>query len=69
MEQGYSTTSKVSSFTPQGYTVSGLIEEIRAYKAEIDTAIEADATLLNGQTPEEFRVPNRRAISQVQPTC
>jgi thiosulfate/3-mercaptopyruvate sulfurtransferase len=55
MEQGYPTTTDVPTFTPVEYEASDPDESIRAYKGDVDDVMEADASLLDGRTPEEFQ--------------
>jgi thiosulfate/3-mercaptopyruvate sulfurtransferase len=50
----YPTTTDVSTFTAREYEASEPDESIRAFKDHVDAAIEDDAALLDGRTPEEF---------------
>jgi thiosulfate/3-mercaptopyruvate sulfurtransferase len=54
LEQGYPTTTEEPAFTPAEYDAGEPDESIRAYKDDVDAALEADAALLDGRTPEEF---------------
>jgi thiosulfate/3-mercaptopyruvate sulfurtransferase len=55
LANGYATTTDVPSFPVRSYEAGEPDEGIRAYKDDVEAAIEADAALLDGRTPEEFR--------------
>jgi thiosulfate/3-mercaptopyruvate sulfurtransferase len=50
----YPTTTEVPTFTPRTYEPGEPDESIRAYKDDINAAIESDTDLLDGRTPAEF---------------
>lgn len=54
LENDYPTTTDVPSFTAQEYTAGEPDESIRAYKKDVEAAIDADVALLDGRTPQEF---------------
>jgi thiosulfate/3-mercaptopyruvate sulfurtransferase len=55
VENDYPLTTEVPEFTPQEYVPGGPVEEIRAYKDDVEAAMEKGLALLDGRTPEEFR--------------
>jgi len=54
IENDYPTTTDVPTVSTREYTASEPDDSIRAYKSDVDTALETDASLLDGRTPEEF---------------
>ena len=51
----YPTTTDVPGFTSQEYTVSGPYEGIRAYRADVENAMERGVPLVDVRSPEEFK--------------
>ena len=51
----YPTTTDVPGFTSQEYTASGPYEGIRAYRADVENAMERGVPLVDVRSPEEFR--------------
>ena len=51
----YPTTTDVPGFTSQEYTASGPYEGIRAYRADVENAMERGVPLVDVRSPEEFK--------------
>ncbi|MEF8775565.1 MAG: sulfurtransferase [Haloarculaceae archaeon] len=54
VEQEYSLTSDVPDYPAQTYDASGPRERIRAYREDVENAIERDLPLVDVRSPEEF---------------
>ena len=54
VEQEYPTTTDEPSFAAEGYTASGPRESIRAYRDDVENAIERGIPLVDVRSPEEF---------------
>ena len=54
IENGYPTTGETPSFTEQSYTASGPRESIRAYREDVETAIDRGVPLVDVRSPEEY---------------
>ena len=54
VENEYPLTTDVPEFSPQEYTARGPFEGIRAYRADIEQAIESGIPLVDVRSPEEF---------------
>ncbi|MDY6779399.1 MAG: sulfurtransferase [Halobacteria archaeon] len=54
VENGYPTTTEVPDFPEQEYDASGPFENIRAYKDDVDTAVEEGLPMVDVRSPEEF---------------
>jgi thiosulfate/3-mercaptopyruvate sulfurtransferase len=54
MANDYPTTTDVPSFSAREYTASEPDDSIRAYKEDVDAALDTETSLLDGRTPEEF---------------
>jgi thiosulfate/3-mercaptopyruvate sulfurtransferase len=55
IENGYSTTDEVPSFSAVDYSASGPRESIRAYREDVENAIERGVPLVDVRSPEEFK--------------
>jgi thiosulfate/3-mercaptopyruvate sulfurtransferase len=55
IENGYSTTDEVPSFSAVEYSASGPRESIRAYREDVENAIERGVPLVDVRSPEEFK--------------
>ena len=51
----YPTTTDVPEFSSQAYTASGPYEGIRAYRADVENAMERGVPLVDVRSPEEFK--------------
>ncbi|MEF8807033.1 sulfurtransferase [Natronomonas sp.] len=54
LENDYPTTDEVPEFSPVEYEASGPRESIRAYREDVENAIERDLPLVDVRSPEEF---------------
>ena len=54
LEEDYPTTDEVPSYSAQEYTASGPRESIRAYRDDVENAIEREIPLVDVRSPEEF---------------
>ncbi|RNJ25391.1 sulfurtransferase [Halosegnis longus] len=54
VENDYPTTDEVPSYPAQEYTASGPRESIRAYRDDVENAIEREIPLVDVRSPEEF---------------
>ncbi|PSQ31194.1 sulfurtransferase [Halobacteriales archaeon SW_8_65_20] len=54
LEHDYPTTDEVPSYSVQEYTASGPRESIRAYRDDVENAIEREIPLVDVRSPEEF---------------
>jgi thiosulfate/3-mercaptopyruvate sulfurtransferase len=54
LENEYPTTDEVPTFSAQTYTASGPRESIRAYRDDVENAIERGIPLVDVRSPEEF---------------
>ena len=54
LEHDYPTTDEVPSYSTQEYTASGPRESIRAYRDDVENAIEREIPLVDVRSPEEF---------------
>jgi thiosulfate/3-mercaptopyruvate sulfurtransferase len=54
VENGYETTTEVPAFPETEYDASGPFEGIRAYKDDVEQAIESNIPLVDVRSPEEF---------------
>ncbi len=54
VENDFPLTTEEPDFTPQEYTASGPFESIRAYKSDVEQAIESGIPLVDVRSPEEF---------------
>jgi thiosulfate/3-mercaptopyruvate sulfurtransferase len=54
VENDYELSTETPEFTPQEYTASGPYESIRAYKSDVEQAIEGGVPLVDVRSPEEF---------------
>ncbi|MDZ7745042.1 MAG: sulfurtransferase [Halobacteriales archaeon] len=54
LENDYPTTDEVPSYSAQEYTASGPRESIRAYRDDVENAIEREIPLVDVRSPEEF---------------
>jgi thiosulfate/3-mercaptopyruvate sulfurtransferase len=55
VENDYPLTDEVPDFSPQEYTAKGPYESIRAYREDVDNAIERGIPLVDVRSPEEFK--------------
>lgn len=53
-EHDYELTDEVIEFTPQEYSSDGPYETIRAYKSEVEEAVDDGVPLVDVRSPEEF---------------
>ncbi len=54
VENDYPLTTEVPAFTPQEYTARGPFENIRAYKSDVEQAIDSGVPLVDVRSPAEF---------------
>jgi len=54
VENDYPLTTEVPEFTPQEYTARGPFENIRAYKSDVEQAIDSGVPLVDVRSPAEF---------------
>ncbi|WP_336135655.1 sulfurtransferase [Natronomonas amylolytica] len=54
LENDYPTTDEVPAFSPVEYEAAGPRESIRAYREDVENAIERDLPLVDVRSPEEF---------------
>ncbi|QSG06112.1 sulfurtransferase [Halapricum desulfuricans] len=54
VENDYPLTTEVPEFTPREYTARGPFENIRAYKSDVEQAIDSGVPLVDVRSPEEF---------------
>jgi thiosulfate/3-mercaptopyruvate sulfurtransferase len=54
IENDYPTTDEVPEFSPVEYEASGPRESIRAYREDVENAIDRDLPLVDVRSPEEF---------------
>jgi thiosulfate/3-mercaptopyruvate sulfurtransferase len=54
LENDYPTTDEIPTFSTQTYTASGPRESIRAYRDDVENAIERGIPLVDVRSPEEF---------------
>ncbi|GAD52565.1 thiosulfate sulfurtransferase, rhodanese [Halarchaeum acidiphilum MH1-52-1] len=54
LEEGYPTTDEVPEFDSVNYTARGPFESIRAYRDDVENAIERGIPLVDVRSPEEF---------------
>jgi len=54
MENDYPTTTDVPAFPEQEYTARGPFENIRAYREDVENAIDRGVPLVDVRSPEEF---------------
>ncbi|QSG08788.1 sulfurtransferase [Halapricum desulfuricans] len=54
VENDYPLTTGVPEFTPQEYNARGPFENIRAYKSDVEQAIDSGVPLVDVRSPEEF---------------
>ena len=54
VESDYPTTDEAPSYSAQEYTASGPRESIRAYRDDVENAIEREIPLVDVRSPEEF---------------
>jgi thiosulfate/3-mercaptopyruvate sulfurtransferase len=54
LENDYTTTDEVPSFSEQDYSARGPFEGIRAYRDDVEKAVERDVPLVDVRSPEEF---------------
>jgi thiosulfate/3-mercaptopyruvate sulfurtransferase len=54
LDNDYPTTDEVPEFSAVDYTASGPRESIRAYREDVENAIERDLPLVDVRSPEEF---------------
>ncbi|WP_049980344.1 sulfurtransferase [Halolamina rubra] len=54
LENDYPTTTEVPDFPEQEYTARGPFEDIRAYREDVENAIERGVPLVDVRSPEEF---------------
>ncbi|AGB15499.1 rhodanese-related sulfurtransferase [Halovivax ruber XH-70] len=50
----YPLTTDVPEFSPQAYTASGPFEDIRAYRDDVEQAVDTGVPLVDVRSPEEF---------------
>ena len=55
LENGHPTTDEVPEFSEREYNARGPFEGIRAYRDDVETAINRDIPLVDVRSPEEFR--------------
>ncbi|MFC7167205.1 sulfurtransferase [Halospeciosus flavus] len=55
LDQDYPTTDEVPEFSEVDYEARGPFEGIRAYRDDVETAIERDVPLVDVRSPEEYR--------------
>jgi len=55
VENDYPLTDEVPDFSPVEYDAKGPFETIRAYKSDVDNAIDRGLPLVDVRSPEEFR--------------
>jgi thiosulfate/3-mercaptopyruvate sulfurtransferase len=55
IENDYPTTTEEPDFPEQEYTARGPFEDIRAYREDVENAIERGVPLVDVRSPEEFR--------------
>ncbi|MFW5939987.1 MAG: sulfurtransferase, partial [Halolamina sp.] len=55
IENDYPTTTEVPDYPEQEYTAHGPFEVIRAYREDVENAIERGVPLVDVRSPEEFR--------------
>ncbi|MGM0590141.1 MAG: sulfurtransferase [Halobacteriota archaeon] len=54
LDNGYPTTDEVPDFSPVEYTARGPFEDIRAYRDDVEKAIDRGIPLVDVRSPEEF---------------
>ncbi|MFB6077685.1 MAG: sulfurtransferase [Halarchaeum sp.] len=54
LEEGYPTTDEVPAFDSVNYTARGPFESIRAYRDDVENAIERGIPLVDVRSPEEY---------------
>jgi len=54
VENDYPLTTEVPAFTPQEYNARGPFENIRAYKSDVEQAIDSGVPLVDVRSPAEF---------------
>lgn len=54
LENDYPTTDEVPTFDSQNYSAAGPRESIRAYREDVEQAIELDLPLVDVRSPEEY---------------
>ena len=54
LDNGYPTTDEVPEFSEQSYSARGPFEGIRAYRDDVENAIERGIPLVDVRSPEEF---------------
>jgi thiosulfate/3-mercaptopyruvate sulfurtransferase len=54
VETGRPTDAAVPAYTTRPYTTTGTIEDVRAYRADVERAIDADTALVDVRLPEEY---------------
>ncbi|WP_396611130.1 sulfurtransferase [Haloferax sp. S1W] len=54
LDSDYPTTDEVPSFSEQDYTAKGPFEDIRAYRDDVEKAVDKGLPLVDVRSPEEF---------------
>jgi len=54
LDNDYTTTDEIPSFSEQDYTARGPFEGIRAYRDDVEKAVERNIPLVDVRSPEEF---------------
>ncbi|ELZ76980.1 sulfurtransferase [Haloferax larsenii] len=54
LDNDYPTTDEVPSFSEQDYTAKGPFEDIRAYRDDVEKAVDKGLPLVDVRSPEEF---------------
>jgi thiosulfate/3-mercaptopyruvate sulfurtransferase len=54
IENDYPTTTEVPEYSAQAYTARGPFEDIRAYREDVENAIERGVPLVDVRSPEEY---------------
>ena len=54
LDNDYTTTDEIPSFSAQDYTARGPFEGIRAYRDDVEKAVERNIPLVDVRSPEEF---------------
>lgn len=53
--EGYETTTEVPEYTTREYIVTDTEESVRAYREDVEAAIEADQPIIDVRNPQEYR--------------
>jgi thiosulfate/3-mercaptopyruvate sulfurtransferase len=53
--EAYETTTEVPEYTPRDYTVTDTDESIRAYREEVEAAMESETSIIDVRNPQEYR--------------